>query len=214
MPSPVPLLVAAWLALPLAAHADVYMKVEPDGSLTLTDEPRRGFEHVVATPGPASGGRAPIGGTGVPVAASAAGTGTGTGSLPYAPLVTAAAAEHDLPEALIHAVIRAESNYDPGAISPKGAVGLMQLMPDTAREMGVADARDPADNIRGGARYLKRLLGMFGNDVGRAVAAYNAGPGAVARSGGTPPYAETRRYVPRVIEHFERLGGRRGGRVS
>lgn len=210
MPSPAPLLLAAWLALPLAAHADVYMKVEPDGSVTLTDEPRRGFERIVASPGPASGGKSPIGGTGLPLAAAVA----DTGSLPYAPLVAAAAVEHDLPEALIHAVIRTESNYNAGAVSPKGAVGLMQLMPDTAREMGVADARDPADNIRGGARYLKRLLGMFGNDVGLAVAAYNAGPGAVARSGGTPPYAETRRYVPRVIEHFERLGGRRAGRMS
>lgn len=210
MPSTAPLLLAAWLALPLAAHADVYMKVEPDGSVILTDEPRRGFERIVATPGPASAGRAPIGGTGMPLAGVAA----DTSGLPYAPLVAAAAAEHGLPEALIHAVIRTESNYDPAAVSPKGAVGLMQLMPDTAREMGVADARDPAENIRGGARYLKLLLEMFGNDLGRAVAAYNAGPGAVARSGGTPPFAETRRYVPRVIEHFERLGGRRGGRMS
>lgn len=208
MPSPAPLLLAAWLALPLAAQADVYMKVEPDGSVTLTDEPRRGFERIVASPGPASGGKSPIGGTGRAVSAA------DSGSLPYAPLVAAAAVEHDLPEALIHAVIRTESNYDAGAVSPKGAVGLMQLMPATAREMGVADARDPADNIRGGARYLKRLLGMFGNDVGLAVAAYNAGPAAVARSGGTPPFAETRRYVPRVIEYFERLGGRRGGRMS
>lgn len=207
MKSPIPLLAAACFALAPAAQADVYMKVEPDGTITLTDEPRRGFERVVASPAPGSGEAARMGGTGVAPRAD-------TGGLPYAPLVAAAALEHDLPEALIHAVIRAESNYDPAAVSPKGAVGLMQLMPDTAREMGVADARDPADNIRGGARYLKRLLGMFGNDLDRAVAAYNAGPGAVVRSGGTPPFAETRRYVPRVIEHFERLHGRRAGPLS
>ncbi|AYH41972.1 lytic transglycosylase domain-containing protein [Azoarcus sp. DN11] len=210
MKPPIPLLAAVWFALPLAAQADVYLKVEPDGTVTLTDEPRRGFERVVTAPAPRSGGSAPIGGTGL-VHGEPSGE---IGALPFAPQVAAAAAEHDLPEALIHAVIRVESNYDPRAVSPKGAVGLMQLMPRTARAMGVVDARNPAENIRGGARYLKRLLEMFGNDVGRAVAAYNAGPGAVVRSGGMPPFAETRRYVPRVIEHFERLGGRRAGRLS
>ena len=210
MKPPIPLLVAVWIALPLAAHADVYAKVDPDGTVTLTDEPRRGFERVVASPAPRSGGAAPIGGNGI-VSKESSGE---IGTLPFAPQVAAAAAEHDLPEALIHAVIRVESNYDPRAVSPKGAVGLMQLMPNTARAMGVTDARNPADNIRGGARYLKHLLEMFGNDIRRAVAAYNAGPGAVVRSGGTPPFAETRRYVPRVIEHFERLGGGRAGRLS
>ena len=120
--------------------------------------------------------------------------------------MAAAAAEHALPEALLHAVIRSESNYNPLAISGRGAIGLMQLMPDTARELGVADPWDPAANIRGGARYLKRLMALFDNDLQLALAAYNAGPGAVlSRGRAIPPYAETRRYVPAVIEHFNRL---------
>jgi soluble lytic murein transglycosylase-like protein len=91
----------------------------------------------------------------------------------------------------------------------------MQLMPATARELGVSDARDPVANVRAGTQYLKRLLGMFGNDVAVALAAYNAGPAAVARHGGrVPPYAETQRYVPRVIERFERLRTRPSGGIS
>jgi len=200
----VPLLVAACLALPAAAHAEIYMKVEADGSVTLTDEVRGGgYQRMTPGPAAAPGGQ---------LAGDPAGD---WADLPFAPLVAAAAAEHDVPEALIHAVIRAESNYDAGAVSPKGAIGLMQLMPATARALGLTDARDPAANIRAGTQYLKRLLGMFGNDVALALAAYNAGPAAVARHGGsTPPFAETRRYVPRVIEHFERLRSRRSGGVS
>lgn len=201
----VPLLVVACLALPAAVHAEIYMQVEADGSVTLTDEVRgSGYQRM--TPGPAAPPRPAAQGAGDPPGDWA--------DLPFAPLVAAAAAEHDVPEALIHAVIRAESNYDPAAVSPQGAVGLMQLMPATARELGLNDARDPAANIRAGTQYLKRLLGMFGNDVALALAAYNAGPAAVTRSGGTPPYGETRRYVPRVIKHFERLRSRRSGGVS
>ena len=122
-----------------------------------------------------------------------------------APLVLAAADVHGLPEALLQAVIEVESNFNAGAVSPKGALGLMQLMPQTARQLGVADARDPAANIDGGARYLKELLARFGNDLPLALAAYNAGPGAVARSGTIPQYAETQRYVPRVIGRYHTL---------
>lgn len=187
----VPLFAAACLAAS-AAHADVYLKVEADGSLTLTDEARGGYTRVAG--GPAAAGDAPRP------------TDEARGALPFASLVAAAAAAHDVPEALLHAVIGVESNYDPLAVSAKGALGLMQLMPDTARALGVADARDPAANIEAGARYLKRLLVLFGNDIALALAAYNAGPAAVARhGGGAPPYAETRRYVPRVIERFHRL---------
>jgi len=186
---PSPLLLASFVLLACApARADMYVAVGADGTLTLTDVFQGdGFEARAAL-------------------ATTADQATRPQALPFASIVAAAAAEHDLPEALIHAVIRAESNYEPGAVSPKGAVGLMQLMPATARELGVSDARDPVANVRAGSQYLKRLLGMFGNDIALALAAYNAGPAAVMRHGGkTPPYAETRRYVPRVIEHFERL---------
>jgi soluble lytic murein transglycosylase-like protein len=123
----------------------------------------------------------------------------------FAPLVQAAARTHGLPEALLQAVIEVESGFDPAAVSPKGAVGLMQLMPDTARALRVRDARDPAANLDGGARYLKDLLARHGNDLVLALAAYNAGPAAVQRSGGVPRFAETQAYVPRVIARYHRL---------
>ena len=123
----------------------------------------------------------------------------------FAPMVRAAAQAHGLPEALLHAVIEVESGFDAAAVSPKGALGLMQLMPDTARDLRVRDARDPASNIDGGARYLKELLARFGNDLSLALAAYNAGPGAVQRSGGIPRNTETQNYVPRVMARYQRL---------
>ena len=104
--------------------------------------------------------------------------------------------------ALVKAVIHAESAFDPDATSRKGARGLMQLMPVTARQMGVADPLDPAQNILGGTRYLKHLMGRFG-DLELAVAAYNAGPEAVRRHGGVPPYRETRSYVRNVIGLYQ-----------
>jgi len=101
-----------------------------------------------------------------------------------------------------------ESGGDPGAESQKGAQGLMQLMPATAREMGVDDALQPGANIAGGARYLSRQLERFDGDLDLALAAYNAGPGAVQRAGGqVPDYPETRRYVQRVTARFNRLAG-------
>jgi hypothetical protein len=109
-----------------------------------------------------------------------------------------AARRHAVDESLIRAVIHAESAYRHDAVSPKGAQGLMQLMPATQRELAVADPYDPALNIDGGTRYLARLLDQFGGDVDLASAAYNAGPDAVRRHGGIPPYDETREYVRRV----------------
>jgi soluble lytic murein transglycosylase-like protein len=124
-------------------------------------------------------------------------------------LVSAAAATHGLPEELLTAVIEVESNFNAAAVSPAGAVGLMQLMPGTARYLGVKNAHDPASNIDGGARYLKKLLGRFDNNLHLALAAYNAGPSTVLRSGTIPPYAETQRYVPKVIQRYHSLlGGR------
>lgn len=105
----------------------------------------------------------------------------------------------DLPVNLLRAVVQVESGGKPDAVSPAGAVGLMQLMPATARELGVENSKDPWQNIAGGAKYLARQLQRFGQ-VEEALAAYNAGPGAVARHGGIPPYAETRKYVERVLD--------------
>lgn len=109
-----------------------------------------------------------------------------------------AAREHDVDPALVRAVIHAESAFNERALSPVGAQGLMQLMPGTALEVGVQNAMEAADNIRGGVTYLARMLKRFSGDIRLATAAYNAGPGAVSRYGGVPPYAETKAYVERV----------------
>ncbi|WP_051275939.1 transglycosylase SLT domain-containing protein [Desulfovirgula thermocuniculi] len=123
------------------------------------------------------------------------------------PLFEEASRETGLDPRLLKAVAAAESGFDPRAVSPKGALGLMQLMPGTAREVGVSDPFDPAQSVRGGARYLRSLLDRFGGRLDLALAAYNAGPGVVERHGGVPPYRETREYVRRVIKIFGRLGG-------
>ena len=114
-----------------------------------------------------------------------------------------AAAQFGLPTALIKAVVKTESNYRVRAVSPAGAKGLMQLMPATARELGVTDPFDIDQNIRGGAQYLRNMLDQFDGDVHLALSAYNAGPGTVARYAGNVPYAETRAYVQRVLRYAE-----------
>jgi soluble lytic murein transglycosylase-like protein len=122
----------------------------------------------------------------------------------YAPLVAAVAREFGLDAALLHAVIAVESAYNANARSHKGAVGLMQLMPGTAERYAVKNIWDPRENLRGGARYLRDLLALFNHDLALALAAYNAGEGAVAKAGNRiPPYAETLNYVPRVLAHYE-----------
>lgn len=113
--------------------------------------------------------------------------------------VRTAAEKYDLPPQLISAVIRAESNFEVRAVSPAGAQGLMQLMPATATELGVKNTFDIEQNIDGGARYLRKMLDRFGGSLKKALAAYNAGPGAVDKYGGRVPYPETRQYVQRVL---------------
>jgi soluble lytic murein transglycosylase-like protein len=113
------------------------------------------------------------------------------------------AAEHSLPPQLIHSVIKVESNYNPHAVSSKGALGLMQLIPSTARRFGVSDAFNPIENIQGGAKYLRYLLDLFDNSYPLALAAYNAGEAAVARYGTIPPFAETQNYVASVRKELE-----------
>lgn len=127
---------------------------------------------------------------------------------PFQAHVADAAKAHGLDPALIHAVIAAESNYDPKAVSLKGAVGLMQIMPDTGRRFGVQgkELTVPDKNIRAGARYLAELIAMFEGDLVLALAGYNAGENAVLRHGRKiPPFAETQAYVPRVLRIYEAL---------
>jgi soluble lytic murein transglycosylase-like protein len=117
-------------------------------------------------------------------------------------LVTAAARKTAIPEKLLHSLVAAESAYHTDAVSPKGAVGLMQLMPDTANAYG-ANAKDPVQNVEAGAAYLRDLLIKYDGNVTLALAAYNAGPGAVEKYHGVPPYAETRAYVGKVIRNWQ-----------
>ena len=118
--------------------------------------------------------------------------------------IEAAAIRHNLDPSLVRAVIRVESNYRHDVVSHAGAMGLMQLMPGTAASLGVVDPFDIRQNIDGGTRYLRNLLDMFDEDLDLALAAYNAGQGAVRRHGGIPPFAETQAFVPRVQQYMER----------
>jgi soluble lytic murein transglycosylase-like protein len=119
-------------------------------------------------------------------------------------LAIATAQRHGLDPNLVLAVVGVESDFQPDAVSHKGAQGLMQLMPATARELGVTDALDPAQNLDGGTRYLRMLMARYGGDLGKALAAYNAGPGAVKRHGGVPPFRETHHYIDKVLKRYKR----------
>ncbi len=119
----------------------------------------------------------------------------------FDPIISSTAMEFGVDKSLVKAVIHAESGYNPNAVSSKGATGLMQLMPGTAQDLKVYDSFNPADNIRGGVRYLRFLLDTFKGDVTLALAAYNAGLGKVAKFGGIPPYLETRNYVSKVLNY-------------
>ncbi len=120
----------------------------------------------------------------------------------YDLIIRRMAQRYDVDPELIHSIIRAESNYDSWAVSPKGAVGLMQLMPDTAKEYGVKDRYDPVENIEGGVKYLKELLQIYGQKNDLVLAAYNAGPEAVKKHNGIPPYPETIQYIQRVKSYW------------
>jgi soluble lytic murein transglycosylase-like protein len=122
-------------------------------------------------------------------------------------LISRVAARYNLPAALLQGVVAVESGFNPQAVSPTGAMGLMQLMPATARALGVTDPFNPEANLDGGARYLRQLLDRFQGDLTLALAAYNAGPGAVKRYGGVPPYRETQAYIQKVLAAARRFEG-------
>src|SRR5918992_1493938 len=137
-------------------------------------------------------------GTTMSLSGAAAGPSALPAGVPYGAEITAAARKHGIDPALLAGLVRQESNFDPTAGSPAGARGLTQLMPATAAGLGVTDVTDPVQALDGGARYLKQQLDAFGGDITKALAAYNAGPGAVQRYDGVPPYAETQNYVKKV----------------
>lgn len=120
----------------------------------------------------------------------------------YTDIIKQAAEQYNLPSGLLDSIIRHESNFNKDAVSHAGAQGLMQLMPGTARFLGVKDSFDPAQNIRGGARYLRQMLDQFNGNIEHALAAYNAGPGNVRKHGGIPPFKETQSYVQKVLNTF------------
>jgi len=125
----------------------------------------------------------------------------------FAALINQAANKYNVNPGLVQAVVKAESNFNPSAVSSAGALGLMQLMPATAAGLGVSNALDPAQNIEGGVKFLSQLLTHFNGNVKLAVAAYNAGQGAVDRYNGVPPYKETQTYVERVLGYYNASGG-------
>ncbi|MGZ4969165.1 MAG: lytic transglycosylase domain-containing protein [Methylobacter sp.] len=171
--------------------ADIYKFIDSDGRIYYTDKPKNNlYKRIIRTR---------------PVNYSAAVPFIGVNKKRFADVIADAANRHQVDVRLLHAVIQAESAYDASAISSAGAVGLMQLMPDTARRYGVVNRNDPVQNIDGGTHYLKDLLKMFDSNLNLAIAAYNAGEGAVMRyNNSIPPYPETQNYVKTVMALYNR----------
>ena len=191
---------AAMVAVPLCAHADIYRFVDENGTVHFSNIPSDArFKLYMATKK-----NEPDAVTSVVASRVVHSYPTAARSRFHAHIV-AAARTYQLEPALLHAVISAESGYNPLARSAKGARGLMQLMPATARRYGVENPLDPQQNIYGGAAYLHDLLALFGNDVQLALAAYNAGEGTVMEYGNRiPPYRETAQYVPKVLTYYKK----------
>ncbi len=188
------------LLLPgLASSGELYSYTDADGVMHFTNVPTdRRFRRVTRTSEVAGVYRS---GSEVGRRVAAAATHPDGSWLEH---VRQAAEKYRLPEALLRAVMAVESNFNPRAVSEKGAIGLMQLMPQTARDMYVADLYDPAQNIEGGARYLRYLANLYAGDMVKTLAAYNAGPDAVRRArGGIPDIPETREYVRKVVALYQ-----------
>lgn len=201
-----------FLQLLLWAVAQRALENRPGGAGLAGVAPWTGGGRDAGTAGiPPFSGAAGTAGTpgGAAAGAAAPGDGDNPAGARFRTLFEQAARRYGLDPGLLWAVARAESGLNPRAVSPAGAVGLMQLMPSTARELGVSDPFDPAQNVDAGARYLRQQLERFG-DIRLALAAYNAGPGAVQRHGGVPPYRETQAYVERVLALW-RQGGADAG---
>ena len=195
------LLTAFW-GRPGSATADIFRYQDDKGVVYFTNVPAdpkyRLFYRESQNTAPA----APSRGLGKPAFLK---SGEATLSAPLSAHIEEASQLYSLDPKLIQAVIHVESKYDPKALSPKGAQGLMQLMPGTARDLQVSDPFNPRENIEGGARYLRYLLDSFNQDLSLALAAYNAGPEKVNLYKGIPPYLETRSYVQKVIQIYNRL---------
>lgn len=201
--SGVRILLGAVLALaPVAAWADLYMYKDPGGGILITDRKQgKGYKllkTVRSSVPPVTASSIPWYGGGLKDSKTIR-----ANRARYEPLIAKVALHEELDSRLLHAVIRVESAYNPGALSPAGAQGLMQLMPGTAERYGVIDVWDPEANLKGGARYLKDLLSLFDNDLELALAAYNAGEERVKQYGyQIPPYPETQQYVRKVLNHY------------
>ncbi len=181
---------AGVLCLAPSGHADIYKTVDEDGVISFTNKPTGQKSQLVArSPRPK------------PQIVMPRDRSPGRYAR-YDVHIRQAAILYQIPEALIRAVIKVESDFDPGAVSPKDARGLMQMIPATAERMMVTDVFDPRQNIFGGTRYLRVLANLFNGDLELTIAAYNAGEGAVMRYGGIPPYPETQDYVARVVAYY------------
>ena len=189
----------AAVAMPPLAHADIYRFVDENGTVHFTNLPTDSrYKLYLATAKEPDAVTNTLTTRTMRFYPSAA-------RRRYQSHILEAARVYQLEPALIHAVISAESGYNPLARSPKGARGLMQLMPDTAKRYGVRNPLDPQQNIYGEATYLRDLLTLFGNDMNLALAAYNAGEGSVMEYGNhIPPYRETTQYVPKVLLYYKR----------
>lgn len=186
------------------AWADIYAYTAEDGTVLLSNVPADDRYTVLI----ASQERPLLAGRAGPTVALPHGRDNppaGGARVEYADIIEQVARASGVESALLHAVISVESRYNASAVSKKGAVGLMQLMPGTAQRYGVTDVFDPLQNLQGGARYLKDLLRLFGSDLELTLAAYNAGEQAVLKHGRRiPPYDETKRYVPLVLDFYRR----------
>jgi soluble lytic murein transglycosylase-like protein len=182
------------------AHADIYRYVDKDGVIHFSNVTKRG--KLVAK------GKRGKGGSTAAAGAASAGSGPAKSPDEYDAYIREAASLYQIPEALVRAVIRVESNFDARAISRANAQGLMQLIPATAERMLVSDPFDARQNVLGGTRYLRVLANLFNGNLQLTLAAYNAGEGAVIKYNGIPPYEETQAYVSKVLEYYNIYRGK------